>query len=337
MARTLSIIVVALNEARHLGRLNASLQKLRKPPGMLVETLLVDGGSSDGTVRLARESGFSRVIELPGGTIPASRNRGARESIGEWIAFLDADCEPADDWLEHAARLLESRGPRILGWPVSPPAPATWVQSAWHLHWLNKNYRRETADGEEVVSTQGFRLVTTRNMVLHRRMFEELDGFDEELLTGEDTDFAFRAHLKGIPVLGVPALQVTHHGEPRTLREFFRQQLWHANRTSYKRIVRKTGARVGGNAPLFAAAYAAGLVMLGAAGVALVAGQPMLALMLALPLPVLTILPAILIACRARRCRLVPQLIAIYAAYGLARALDLFGFSRNKKSWKSVE
>jgi len=33
---------------------------------------------------------------------------------------------------------------------------------------------------------------------------QRLRGFDEELLTGEDTDFAFRAHLKGVPVLGVP-------------------------------------------------------------------------------------------------------------------------------------
>lgn len=334
MAHTLSIIVVALNEGRNIARLIRGLEALQKPPGVALEIILVDGGSSDETIRVAERDGFTRIIETAGASIPACRNRGVRESTGEWLAFLDADCEPADDWLLHAARLMQSPGPRILGWPVEPPDPPTWVQAAWHAHWTHKNYRRETMDGEEVASSQGFRLVTTRNMVLHRTVFEDLGGFDEELPTGEDTDFVFRAHVKGIPVLGAPALRVVHHGEPRTLGPFFRQQLWHANRTSYGRILRKTGARVGGNALLFTAAFSAGLVLLAAAAGALAAGRASLAAACVLPLAALVLLPAVLMASRARRWDLVPRLAVLYAAYGLARSLDLAGFFRAKRSWK---
>jgi hypothetical protein len=58
-------------------------------------------------------------------------------------------------------------------------------------------------------------------------------------------------------------------------------------------------------------------------------------LMCALPWSVLLLAPAILIAWRARRPTAIPGLAVLYAAYGLARVLDLLGLRRNKPSWKT--
>jgi GT2 family glycosyltransferase len=330
--QTLSIIVVALNEAAGIRPLIASIRKLRKPASIAVETILVDGGSSDGTGERAREAGFTKVVELHGASIPVCRNRGAAESTGQWLAYVDADCEVAEDWLEQALPLLKEHGEIVLGWPAEPPEPPTWVQAAWKVHWTTKNPHIELLNGQPVVRHEGFRLVTTRNMIMTRAVFDRTGGFDEELSTGEDTDFVFRAYLKDIPVLGLPALRVVHFGEPATLFTFFRQQLWHANRRSYRKIVEKTGARVGGNAPAFTAVFAVSLALF-AAGLAMTAsgrcGWPLL-----LILPAVLFLPALLIASRARSLKLCLPLAALYATYGLARTVDLVGLSRAKNSWK---
>lgn len=332
MEHRLSIIVVALNEAGNLNRLHAALTALKRPENCSVETILVDGGSRDRTVELARKAGFDKIIAAPGATIPVCRNRGLTEATGDWLAFLDADCEPAADWLLQAAPFLEKESRAILGWPVEPPSPMTWVQAAWHFHWENKNRTVELVDGKTVVKREAFRLLTTRNMFLHAEAARQLGAFDERLATGEDTDFAFRAHLAGIPVLGLPTLRVVHHGEPATLKDFFRQQLWHANRLSYARIFRSEQS-AGRHAPLFTLLFAIGLLLLMLAVPAGVWGHPA-GWLLALPLALLPAGPAATLCFRARRLRFFPALCVLYFAYGLARAVDLVGLHREKRSWK---
>ncbi len=333
-ARTLSVITVVLNEAAHLERLKRSLDALDVPAGVRVETVLVDGGSTDGGPGVARRLGFTQIIELPGANIPVSRNAGARAASGEWLAFVDADCEVARDWLREAMAFLDGDEPLVVGWPVRPPEPVTWVRKAWYAHWSFKNPRRESFRGRDVVRHEAFRLLTTRNMLMHRAVFDRLGGFDENLPTSEDSDFVFRAAGRGILVLGAPALQVIHHGEPATLRAFYRQQAWHANRSSYARIVREAAGKTGGHAPLFTVLYA---ISAAAAIVGLALSLLMTSwhwLLLVLPLAALLAGPAALIAKRARSWRLMPALSVLYAAYGCARALDLVGFYRVKRSWK---
>lgn len=334
MTHRLSIIAVAFNEAKHIARLQAAVNQLQRPAGLEIETILIDGGSRDGTVEAARAAGFSKTVILPGASIPVCRNAGLREASGDWIAFLDGDCEPAADWLEQAAHFLEREPRALLGWPARPPEPHTWVQAAWLFHWNQKNPYREERHGREVVAREGFRLATTRNMILHRTVADQLGGFNEELTTGEDTDFAFRADQAGIPVLGVPGLRVAHYGEPATLGQWFKQQLWHANRKSYRHIKQLSGGKVGGNAPRFTALYL-GTLLLGLLGLisALITDHYSL-ITLFLPFLGLIAGPALLLCLRGKTLRPFPALCVLYAAYGLARSIDLLGLHRAKPSWK---
>lgn len=335
MNHTLSIIVVALNEARHIGRLKTSIDNLAPVEGVAIETILVDGGSRDSTVEAAREKDFSRILMLHGASIPVCRNAGIGEASGDLIAFVDADCELAGDWLQHALPFLSAEKEIIIGWPAMPPLPGTWVQTAWRIHWLNKNPHLESWKKQPAVIKDAFRLITTRNMLTTLAVTDSLNGFDENLPTGEDTEFAFRAYKKGITILGVPALKVVHHGEPATLRAFYKQQTWHANRATYKNIMGDQAGRTGGNAPRFAALFLiCGLVFILGLLTSLLMGS-MLFLGALLPLLILIGGPAALIAFRARAVRHWPALCILYAAYGLARALDLAGFYRSKKSWKT--
>ncbi|MGD0775671.1 MAG: dolichyl-phosphate beta-glucosyltransferase [Candidatus Solibacter sp.] len=92
MRRSLSIIIPAYNEAK---RLPASLVKVREYLGAshweFAEIVVVDDGSADDTVQVARDAGV-RVLQNPG-------NRGKGYSVkhgmlaakGEWALFTDAD------------------------------------------------------------------------------------------------------------------------------------------------------------------------------------------------------------------------------------------------------
>ncbi len=329
----ISVIVVTFNEAAVLPEVFAALHRMKRPVGGELETILIDGGSRDGTPDTARRLGFSEVIELPGAPIPVCRNAGLRAAAGEWVAFVDGDCVLDPDWLTHAARLLQTHKPLILGWPAAPPSPGTWVQRAWYAHWMHKNPRIDMIEGESVVQHEGFRLITTRNMICHREVAETIGGFNEDLATGEDTDFVFRASMAGIPVWGLPALKATHLGEPATLGKFFRQQLWHANRKAYATILSRSGMKAGGNAPLFTLLF---IVTLQLAGLTALGGFffPWLWLGM-IPFPAMLTMLATRTAFRARKPMLIPALIVLYTAYGLARSLDFIGLSPRKPSWKT--
>ena len=329
-----SFIVVTFNEAHAIPLVKKAFDKLILPDGIGVETIAVDGGSRDASVEVARSAGFTQVVELPGANIPVCRNAGIRTAKGDWIAFVDGDCLLDPQWLIHAARLLKVKDQLILGWPASPPTPGTWVQRAWHVHWMNKNPSMEWENEEAVVKHQGFRMITTRNMIMHKIVAERLGGFDETLSTGEDTDFVFRASMANIPAWGLPAMKSIHLGEPETLKKFFRQQVWHANRKAYAVILRKSGMKAGGNAPLFTGLFfLASLTML--ASIILCSIHPIYAIGL-LPLPLLLIALATRTGIRGKAPDQIPALMMLYAAYGVARSIDLLGFSNRKTSWKKT-
>ena len=98
---TISIIIPTLNEA---GCLADSLRQLR---GMNPhEILVVDGGSTDGTVDRAEAA--DRVLQGVRGRA-AQMNLGADQATGELLLFLHADCTLAPGSLDHARRCLSRR------------------------------------------------------------------------------------------------------------------------------------------------------------------------------------------------------------------------------------
>lgn len=89
-----SIIVPTLNEAPCLGQL---LQRLQAKDS---EVIVVDGGSSDGTVDLAA-AGVCRVLHSDAGRA-TQMNAGAASARGEWLWFVHADTQllaPVEDYL----------------------------------------------------------------------------------------------------------------------------------------------------------------------------------------------------------------------------------------------
>lgn len=98
MNSTVSIVIRALNEASHIGRLLASLAAQTQQPD---EIILVDSGSTDRTVEIA-EQFDCKVIHMPPSefTFGRSLNWGCEAAKGDVLVFVSAHVYPLDPaWL----------------------------------------------------------------------------------------------------------------------------------------------------------------------------------------------------------------------------------------------
>lgn len=104
----LSVVIPSLNAARSL---EAAIRSAHAGAALLpdgVEVIVVDGGSTDETVAIAKALG-ARVIDAPRG-----RGRqlivGANAARGDWFLFLHADTRLGEGWAEEAAPLISDPG-----------------------------------------------------------------------------------------------------------------------------------------------------------------------------------------------------------------------------------
>jgi len=97
-----SVVIAAYNCEAHVGE---TIESILRQDFASYEILVVDDGSTDGTAAVL--AGFGdrvRVLRHEGGTnrhLGATRNRGAAEARGRYLAFLDAD----DIWLPWTLRI----------------------------------------------------------------------------------------------------------------------------------------------------------------------------------------------------------------------------------------
>ncbi len=99
MPKTLSVVLITLNEAANLPHTLASVRWAQ-------EIVVVDSGSTDATVEIAREAG-AWVFEEPWKGFAAQKNSAIAHATGEWILSLDADEEVSPELALELQALLK--------------------------------------------------------------------------------------------------------------------------------------------------------------------------------------------------------------------------------------
>lgn len=205
-----SVVIPCYNAAEVLGGQLAALQ--RQTVTFKWEIIVADNGSSDATGATA--AGFSTEA-LPIVVCDASahrgvnhaRNVGVRHSRGEFVLLCDADDQVTDGWLAAMDEAFTS-GASLVGGRlvrVTPDRRAVGVaddglrEDLSYLPW-----------------PQG------ANCGFSRRVYDELGGFDEGYSRGGDeTDFFWRAQLRGYNLEYVPAAAILYTEKPVTKQRFW--------------------------------------------------------------------------------------------------------------------
>ncbi|MCK1421219.1 glycosyltransferase [Bradyrhizobium sp. 180] len=103
---SVSVVIPAKNASAYIGETIASALAQRD----VAEIIVVDDGSTDDTIAIVRamRDPRLRMIQNASAGVSAARNLGARQAVGDWLLFLDADDRLRPDGV--AALLAAARG-----------------------------------------------------------------------------------------------------------------------------------------------------------------------------------------------------------------------------------
>lgn len=192
----LSVVVIGRNEGARLTRCLQSVALLRGVPGE-IEVIYADSNSSDGSPARAREMG-AIVLEVKPTqpTAAIGRNAGWRAARGEYVLFLDGDTIVHPDFAAAALQALSDPKVAIVWGHRREIRPQDSLYNrVLDLDWIYAPGDTEFCGGDAV---------------MRRAVLAEADGYDENLIAGEEPEMCRRIRAKGWRILHIDAPMTGH-------------------------------------------------------------------------------------------------------------------------------
>jgi glycosyltransferase involved in cell wall biosynthesis len=182
----ISVITVVLNDKSGLERAVSSVQRQRS---LVIEHLIVDGGSIDGSAELAREFSSVLIDSKPDGGIYPAMQRGAMRATGEFLIFCNSgDMLFGDDFLAKAIRQL--RIDKSL-WGFGPIIELTERDT---FAWVSvPSY----ADSKSIIARKVF--VPFPSFIIERNLFLRLGGLTDQFKIAGDFELICKAASSSKP------------------------------------------------------------------------------------------------------------------------------------------
>ncbi len=243
--KTVSIVIVNYNGRHHLRECFKSIRALHYPQDK-IEVVVVDNGSSDGSVELMqKEYGWVKLLRNTGNEgFAKPSNDGARAAAGEYVAFLNNDMRVQPEWLAELLRSMERSSSRcagsvILNWDGSL---LDFAGGGANLQGLGfqQNFARPMREMEPLLSEDREILFACGgSMLIDRGLFLSAGGFDEDYFAYyEDVDLGWRLHVLGERVMLSVKSRVyhKHNSTSKTIARPRVQYLFERNKlyTCYK-------------------------------------------------------------------------------------------------------
>lgn len=180
--KNLTIVTPTLNCGDVFDATLASIKPLLR---LGAEHIVVDSGSSDGTVERAEAAG-ARIISFPKGNMYAAINEGLRAGSREWMTYINGDDLIYADALNE---MLKSAGANV----DFVYGNIDFIDEVGRFLF----YWRCPAPTFLKLATSCYGGIFQQGALFRRTAFLELSGFDENYKYCADTDFFLRAQKKG--------------------------------------------------------------------------------------------------------------------------------------------
>jgi glycosyltransferase involved in cell wall biosynthesis len=203
---TISFVVPAYNEEKHLAPTLTAILKEIKRSGAAAEVIVVNNASTDNTRAVAASFPEVIVVDEPVKGLVQARRAGFLRAGGDLIANVDADTIVTDGWLDRVLAEFHGRpGLVALSGPYiyydlpkrSRAAVRAFYVMGYGFYVLNRFVLRSGS------------MLQGGNFVVRRAALEEIGGYNPMFsFYGEDTDLARRLQAVGAVkfTFGLPAL-----------------------------------------------------------------------------------------------------------------------------------
>ena len=206
---SVSVVIVHYNGERLLDACLASVQAQVYRP---VEVILVDNGSSDGSIAMVRVK-YPDVRVLAQGTnlgFAEGNNRGVEAATGEYVVLLNNDTEVTADWLPGLLEyMMEPAVAVVTSKVVTDGVPDRFYSMNGSLNPLGYNIMRVFADLSHIFFAGGA-------SVMFRRAEIPRPFLSEYFLYHEDVFLSWRMRLLGRDVRMAQRSIVYHRGSATT-------------------------------------------------------------------------------------------------------------------------
>ncbi|AKH43947.1 glycosyltransferase involved in cell wall biosynthesis [Altererythrobacter atlanticus] len=198
----LSVIIPVWNGEKEIPLLLDALAD-QTAPADTYEVIVVDNGSSDRTVAVARDYPFVRVERETKPGSYAARNHAVAKASGQFLLFTDADCVPAPDWIAQALVYAKIHGDNCLvGGRIE-------MFRAGNSGAFSSRYDALTTGLNQEWNVRNRHCVTA-NWLISKRLLVEIGMFDDTLMSGGDGECAARIADAGYPLHYAPDMLVRH-------------------------------------------------------------------------------------------------------------------------------
>lgn len=219
MNPTISIVIPAYNESKHIVDTIHSIQQAFHNANVpLLEIIVADDASTDGTGDLAKESGT--IVVLSGKrNIGATRNVGAAAASGDWLLFVDADTQIEPQTVTQMIHAIEKGcvgGGAYVTWCVPTKLWANFMLYTWNMiSWT-------------------FQLPAGSYLFARKDIFDAVGGFNEELFASEELELGQKLSKHG-------KLKIVKHPVKTSPRKVHQFTMWEFFKLFCKVIITRQG------------------------------------------------------------------------------------------------
>lgn len=203
----ISIIIPTFNEEKNIARLLLSIENQSVKS---IETIVVDDGSTDATVEIAKKY-CQKVYQRQHAERSVQRNFGASKANGKYLLFVDADMELSQDVIKSCLQNINDNGGLIIS---EKTVGSGFVANV-------RKFERKMYMGDPSIEVARF---------FPKQIFVEFNGYDKNLTGTEDYDLPKRISTKY--AIGWAKEYISHHETGLTIFKQLTKKYYYARKST---------------------------------------------------------------------------------------------------------